>query len=353
MFFSICIPQYNRTKFLIEALHSLQQQTCTDFEVCISDGGSTDGGLPIIEDFLKNSGLKYKIRSSKKNLQYDPNLRESIALSEGRFIFLMGNDDALSGPDVLMMLKQLLLKNEPVAVAITNYFELSSGQLFRRMQATQMLGGGPDVVANTFRHYSFVSGIIMDGGAARNAATDRCDGSEMYQMYLGARLVAASGNFLAIDDVCINKDIQIVDEVVDSYRNKSDYRYCKVMMRPLPMGRILETVAYGIDCATSGAGRNNAIASVAKQLYQYTYPFWIFEYRRVQSFNYSLGVYLALAPSRIAKKVNMQQFAYYKVWWLYVVVGVVGFCTPIWFFDRLKPWLYTLAKRGRTAVGTH
>lgn len=353
MFFSICIPQYNRTSFLIEALRSFQAQTCSDFEVCISDGGSTDGGLLLIEKFLKNSGLKYRISRSEKNLQYDLNLRKSIAISEGKFILLMGNDDALANSDVLKKLKDLLIRNEPVAVAITNYYELSSKQQFRRMQATQILGNGPDVVASTFRHYSFVSGIIMDGVAARNAATDRCDGSEMYQMYLGARLVAAGGNFLAIDDVCINKDIQIIDEVVDSYRTKSNFRKCKIMRRSLPMGRILETVAFGIDCVTSGPARDKAIFSVAKQLYQYTYPFWIFEFRRVQSFNYSLGVYLALAPSQIARQVNMRQFEYFKVWWLYVFVGVVGFCTPIWFFDRFKPLLYALAKRGRTALPSH
>jgi len=35
--FSICIPQHNRTSFLIEACKSLQSQTFTDFEICISD----------------------------------------------------------------------------------------------------------------------------------------------------------------------------------------------------------------------------------------------------------------------------------------------------------------------------
>ena len=42
-YFSICIPQHNRTSFLIEALRTLDRQTFRDFEVCISDDASTDG----------------------------------------------------------------------------------------------------------------------------------------------------------------------------------------------------------------------------------------------------------------------------------------------------------------------
>ena len=41
--FSICIPQYNRTSFLLEALKTLNEQDFKDFEVCISDDCSTDG----------------------------------------------------------------------------------------------------------------------------------------------------------------------------------------------------------------------------------------------------------------------------------------------------------------------
>lgn len=353
MFFSICIPQYNRTNFLIETLRSIQAQKFTDFEVCISDGGSTDGGFQLIENFLRNSSLSYKIIRSDVNLQYDPNLRSSIAISQGKFILLMGNDDALASSYVLENLKHLLDQYESVAVAITNYYEMSTNKIFRRMQTTQILGNGPVVAANTFRHYSFVSGIIMDGNSARSAATDRCDGGEMYQMYLGARLVSAGGNFLAIDDVCVNKDIQITGESVDSYRTKVNFTKCKIIPRHLPMGRILETVAYGIDCVVSGPTRDKAVYSVAKNLYQYTYPFWIFEYRRVHSFKYSFGVYLALTPDQIAKKINIKKYPSCKLWLLYLIFGIVGFCTPIWFFDKLKPMLYRLAKRSHTTRSMH
>jgi glycosyltransferase involved in cell wall biosynthesis len=55
-FFSICIPQYNRTSYLIEALNVLSQQTFRNFKVCISDDRSTDGREQELIDYLKQSG---------------------------------------------------------------------------------------------------------------------------------------------------------------------------------------------------------------------------------------------------------------------------------------------------------
>ena len=102
----------------------------------------------------------------------------------------MGNDDELTGPDTLQVLHDELEHFRPVAVAVTNYREIESGRVDRRIVETKLLGHGPRVAARTFRNYSFVSGVVLQGDAARKAAADVCDGSEMYQMYLGTRLVA-------------------------------------------------------------------------------------------------------------------------------------------------------------------
>ena len=42
------------------------------------------------------------IKRQERNQRYsDGNLRASIALAQGRYCWLMGNDDALASPDVL------------------------------------------------------------------------------------------------------------------------------------------------------------------------------------------------------------------------------------------------------------
>src|SRR5689334_7436997 len=77
--FSICIPQYNRTSFLLVLLESLRAQTWRDFEICISDGGSTDGRQGEIEEWLHNCGAEFRWWRSETRLLYDPNLRSCIA----------------------------------------------------------------------------------------------------------------------------------------------------------------------------------------------------------------------------------------------------------------------------------
>ena len=54
--FSICVPQFNRTSFLLQSLDRLRDQVNTDFEVCISDGGSTDGRAAKSLSFFKAQG---------------------------------------------------------------------------------------------------------------------------------------------------------------------------------------------------------------------------------------------------------------------------------------------------------
>lgn len=190
VFFSICIPQFNRTSFLLKALESFRAQTFRSFEVCISDGGSTDGRWEELVAFLQRSGMMFSFRRHDRNLRYDANLRASIDLARGHYCLLMGNDDELASPQILQFLHDQILAHRHPGVVITNYLEIKSGTVVRRMRRAGDLGAGPEVAAANFRNYSFVSGVLLDRAAALRHRTESWDGSEMYQMYLGTRIVA-------------------------------------------------------------------------------------------------------------------------------------------------------------------
>lgn len=49
--FSVIIPSYNCAQFLREALQSLREQTCKDFDVHIADSHSTDGTDAVAQEF--------------------------------------------------------------------------------------------------------------------------------------------------------------------------------------------------------------------------------------------------------------------------------------------------------------
>src|SRR5438105_2928907 len=94
-FFSICIPQYGRTSFLLRAIDSFAEQTFRDFEVCISDDVSPDRRQDELIARLRGHSIPFRFARQLHNLRYDANLRAAIGLASGRYCVLMGNDDAL------------------------------------------------------------------------------------------------------------------------------------------------------------------------------------------------------------------------------------------------------------------
>lgn len=65
---SIVIPSYNYAQFLTECLNSIINQSYDDFEVLISDGGSTDGSVAIGEEFCAKDS-RFRMVSYKDNGQ--------------------------------------------------------------------------------------------------------------------------------------------------------------------------------------------------------------------------------------------------------------------------------------------
>jgi glycosyltransferase involved in cell wall biosynthesis len=347
-YFSICIPQYNRSDFLIEACRSFASQSFDNFEVCISDDCSTDGKQEVIQDYLKRSGIRFSYRRNSRTLKYDGNLRSAIEMSAGRYVLLMGNDDALTDSDCLAKLHREIEAAQPVSVAIANYRELSTGRVFLRMSRTEILGSGPEIAVRTFRDYSFLSGIALDGDRARALAADVVDGSEMYQMYLGARIVSEGGRFLSVADVIVDKDLQIKGQAVDSYRSTPRLHPCPITKRRLPMGRLLEVVSAGIRTSLDEKNYNKAIRRIGSDLYTFTYPFWAIEFKRVQSWNYALGFMLAVSPAAIAAGQLINWRTRVSLWLHYSAAVTFGLLVPIAAFDALRARLYLFAKRRKS-----
>jgi glycosyltransferase involved in cell wall biosynthesis len=342
--FSICIPQFNRTSFLIEACKSLAAQTFRSFEVCISDDCSTDGREAELASFLESTGMDFTYARQLRNRRYDGNLRGAISLARGKFIFLLGNDDRLSEPHTLEQLHEKLVEAAPVHVALTNYAQCENGRRFNRVSRPGLMGSGPSAAVRAFRDFAFVSGVILDTSLAKEWSTDKWDGSEMYQMYLACRILAAGGNLLGIGETCIEKDIQIAGESVDSY---AAVKLTKTNLSPviLPMAQIAPLVTDAIAPYVTPAALKKITTSIAAQLLVFTYAFWLFEFRRVQSWIYAVSVYRGLSPKRILKGASVGLRNRTLIALLYTAVGFAGLAMPVRLFRSLQPALYSLAKR--------
>lgn len=343
--FSVCVPQYNRTSFFRAAIRTFAAQTLRDFEFCVSDGASTDGREAEVVAELRAAGVPFVFSRSPVNLRYDANTRRAVGLARGRYCLLMGNDDGLAGPDALAGLAADLAARGPAGVVVTNFADAATGTPSRRVLATRNLGAGPLVAARAFRNFSFVSGLLFDRAHAQRLATDRWDGSEMYQMFVGCRMIAEGANLLALDRVLVHKDLPVPGEQVDSYAKWPKVWPCPIVERPLPLNDHGRVVADAIAPSCDRATRRKVNELIFRQIYQYTLPFWLVEYRRVQSWRYAAGVALGMRPGRITRGVDLPGTHRFRVVWAYRLATLGGLLVPARLFGRLRGVLYRIAKR--------
>lgn len=102
---SVCLPTYNRSEYLAEAIDSIINQSYKFWELIIIDDGSTDSTKQLLDYYV----------SLDERIQYHSTINQGIAkarnlavsLSQGEYIMVMDSDD-LCGPDRMKrQLKQL------------------------------------------------------------------------------------------------------------------------------------------------------------------------------------------------------------------------------------------------------
>ncbi len=112
---SIGLPVYNRENFIGKTLDSLLAQTFTDFEIIISDNGSTDGTEQICRDYAqRDSRIRY-IRQPK-NLGLLGNFNFVMKAARGKYFMWTASDDLCEPQFVEELVKRLDSDPEMVLV---------------------------------------------------------------------------------------------------------------------------------------------------------------------------------------------------------------------------------------------
>ena len=135
MLLSICIPNYNRGKYLNNCLYSIllaKSFSSLKFEICISDNGSKENISSIIK-YYKKKGLPISYKRNTKNLGFGANFYKVVKMAKGEFIWLIGNDDLLY-VHTLKKLEQLFYKNKDVDFYFINSSSLNSKFVFKHKQ---------------------------------------------------------------------------------------------------------------------------------------------------------------------------------------------------------------------------
>jgi glycosyltransferase involved in cell wall biosynthesis len=90
---SIAMCTYNGDVYLKEQLESIAAQTRTPDELVITDDGSTDDTLRLIEEFAVTAGFPVRLSVNESNLGTAKNFEKAIRLCRGDVIVLSDQDD--------------------------------------------------------------------------------------------------------------------------------------------------------------------------------------------------------------------------------------------------------------------
>jgi glycosyltransferase involved in cell wall biosynthesis len=111
---SVGMPVYNAERYLEESLGSLLAQTFEDFELIISDNGSTDGTNELCRHYAaKDERIRY-VRS-RRNFGVIHNFNQTFRLSSGQYFKWAASDD-ICGPDYLRKAVQVLDEDPSVVL---------------------------------------------------------------------------------------------------------------------------------------------------------------------------------------------------------------------------------------------
>ena len=92
---TICLNPGNKLRMTLE---SAMQQSYEDFELIIKDGGSTDGSLDTIQDFLQDD--RVRLFKEKDRSIYDA-MNQAVSHAEGEYVFFLNCGDVLYDENVL------------------------------------------------------------------------------------------------------------------------------------------------------------------------------------------------------------------------------------------------------------
>ncbi len=122
---SLVIPLYKTPeRFLKELIQSVQNQTYSNWELCLSDGSGKDSPIKSLLDQYCQKDKRIKIVSSENALQISENTNEAIKISSGEYIAFSDHDDLLT-PDAFYEFVKLINQHENVEAIYSDEDKIS------------------------------------------------------------------------------------------------------------------------------------------------------------------------------------------------------------------------------------
>ena len=180
---SVCVPSYNGAAFIRQTIHSVLEQSFTNFELVVVDDKSTDETISIVRGI---SDPRLRVIESSMNLGLGANWNKALASVLGKYVKLLCQDDVLHS-DCLERQVAILehVRHEGIVLAVCNRNVInSSGRVVVKPRRVLRRGvlNGRHLIQACVRHGQNFIGEPVVGLFRRDALTlkEVCDPANPY-----------------------------------------------------------------------------------------------------------------------------------------------------------------------------
>jgi len=209
---TVCIPAYNRAGLLKPLLDSILSQNFDDFDILICEDGSPERAAiaGVVHGFQQRHPERIQYEENTSNLGYDGNIRRLVERAKGQYCVFMGNDDLMCA-GALDAIAAAIQRQPDCGVVVRSYatFDVNPeqfNQVYRYFPDEHVLPAGAQAIFTAYRRSVVIPGMVINREAALSVATDRFDGTLLYQLYLVGMILAKRSVIFVPQIIALRRD---------------------------------------------------------------------------------------------------------------------------------------------------
>ncbi len=196
-FVSVAMATYNGEKYIKEQLDSILSQLNVDDELIISDDGSTDNTLNIIEAYHDRRIKIYN--GPRKGVKQ--NFANAISHCNGKYIFLSDQDDTWTENKIVIML-EAFENNEQVKVVVHDNVIVDENMNIIEESFYKLRNSKPGIIKNIIKN-SYIGCCMAFDASLKEKILPIPNNIEMHDQWIGI-ICEKYGKSVFIKDRLIN-----------------------------------------------------------------------------------------------------------------------------------------------------
>lgn len=217
---SVLILTFNQAKFIDQALQSVvdQQSNNYDLETIVTDDGSSDGTVDVIERFAETSPIPIKIVAKKHEgvTAIAKNLLSMINLANGDYIAFLAGDDSFSKNRFILQQK-MFEANPDLKISYSDGVNCIAGEIGQRchsVETVELINSGD--AERVYKHLTsqapvlFIQGVLARADFVKRIQpfdVDLIADDWVFNIKVFNALITDGGDFDFEPSVCFTRNI--------------------------------------------------------------------------------------------------------------------------------------------------